>query len=127
MNKSDLNALLDRKAFFIDPDDCITCGCCQAEAPTIFSWISFRDKEGILSEDEIDFETAHVLKQPETEEERTAAVFALEHCMVEAINYGGNDPGIIRRLKVEDSCPTEADEGPSILWRALAKVSRKFY
>ena len=70
--------------FFIEPDDCVTCGCCEGEAPSVFK---------------VDDDGSALIKQPETPEEFEQVVSAMRVCMTACIYYRGLDSRLIERMK----------------------------
>jgi hypothetical protein len=85
----------DRRGFFIEPSECVTCGCCEAEAPQNFGTLSphLDVKTGEIDENP----PSCVKKQPQTPEELAAMVKAAAYCIVDCIYYGGDDPEIFRQ------------------------------
>ena len=85
----------DRRGFFIEPTECITCGCCEAEAPQIFGTLppALNVKTRQLEENP----SSCVKKQPQTPEELAATVKAAAYCMAECIYYDGDDPEVFRQ------------------------------
>ena len=87
----------DHSGFFVHPDECVTCGCCQDLSPVIFDWWGR----------EIDPPSSHVLRQPDTDEELDSVVTAQRVCMVDCIYYGGKDKEVIalmRKRGVSEDC-----------------------
>ena len=90
---------LNHTGFFVEMDECVSCGCCIGEAPNNFSY--FEDSNAFdpfTVEDSSYAGCTHVHKQPETHEELTAVVSAMRDCITGAIYYGGNDAEILDRL-----------------------------
>ena len=85
----------DRQGFFIEPTECVTCGCCEAEAPQNFGTLppAVDVKTGQVEKNP----SFCVTKQPQTPEELAATVKAAAYCMVECIYYGGDDPEVFRQ------------------------------
>ncbi|MEO9517266.1 MAG: ferredoxin [Paracoccaceae bacterium] len=85
----------DRGGFFIEPSECITCGCCEAEAPHNIGTLpsELDPKTGEMDNNP----SSYVKKQPETPEELAATVTAAAYCMVDCIYYGGDDPEVLRQ------------------------------
>lgn len=89
----------DRTGFFVEPDECVTCGCCQREAPNNFSWAEDNVPEGF---DQKRAYGSCVHKQPDSKEELDAVIDAFKVCITDCIYYGGSDRKIIKRLIDED-------------------------
>ncbi len=64
--------------FYVESTECVTCGCCQSEAPSLFKYESSNGP-------------SIVLKQPETDDEFSKMFSAISICMVDCIYYRGSD------------------------------------
>jgi hypothetical protein len=72
--------------FYVEDQACITCGAPEVEAPSL---VCFSEGESTH---------CYFRKQPETMDEVEQAIRAMWASCVRALRYGGNDPGILRRL-----------------------------
>jgi len=84
----DTTAINEQGPFHIDQVECVTCGACQAVAPTLI--------HEIVS---IDGRSSYAFKrQPADAYETEQAIKTVHGCCVEAIYYTGDDPGILLRV-----------------------------
>ena len=87
----------DHAGFFIAPDECVDCGCCEVEAPANFA--ALRSPGGEL------LGGFTVVRQPKSETELRAVVRATQFCTVDCIYYGGRDPRIIETMRAAGTSP----------------------
>jgi hypothetical protein len=71
---------------------CLSCNVPEEEAPTLLTPLTDKNSD------------TYFVRQPETEEEIEQACCAIEVCCVDALRYGGQDPGILARLRRTDNC-----------------------
>jgi hypothetical protein len=81
---------------------CIICGVPEHEAPDLIGF--HEDPSGTHSSSHCFFR-----RQPETDEEVELAISAVAICCCGAYRYGGEDPGIIRRLLQAGVHPGQID------------------
>ncbi|MDQ2687476.1 MAG: ferredoxin [Armatimonadota bacterium] len=73
--------------FYVVNGDCLTCGLAEAEAPELIESVETHGH-------------CYYKRQPETTEEVEQAIMAMAVSETAAHRYGGNDPVILRRLKM---------------------------
>jgi len=95
--------------FYVEADQCISCGAPEAEAPSL---IRFDDVH----------QSCFFYRQPADAEDTYRAISAVAVCCVGALRYGGSDPAILRRLarlhlanQCDGSMRTESSEPLSIV------------
>lgn len=73
--------------FYVEKDCCLSCGVPMVEAPGIFDWAPAPDDNQCI-----------VVRQPETDAERSSALSAMWAAEFSCIRYRGSDDNILRRL-----------------------------